>query len=132
MCDYFSRVYVMEKVLQWIKERGGVEAMEKHSAEKSKLLYDTMANSNSYYSCPIDANARSRINIPFRVGGKKGNEALEAKFIEEAENLNMFQLKGHRSVGGIRASLYNAVSLDDVKLLVKFMIEFQKQNPASN
>ncbi|XP_018565311.1 probable phosphoserine aminotransferase [Anoplophora glabripennis] len=125
-------VYVMEKVLQWIIEKGGVEAMEKQSDEKSKLLYETMANSKSYYCCPIDANVRSRINIPFRVGGKMGNEALEAKFLEEAEKLNMFQLKGHRSVGGIRASLYNAVSLDDVTLLVKFMMEFQKQNPVNN
>lgn len=119
----------MEKVLQWIIKQGGVDAMQKQSGEKSKLLYDTMAKSNSYYSCPIDTSVRSRINIPFRVGGKKGNESLEAKFLEEAEKLNMHQLKGHRSVGGIRASLYNAVSIDDVNLLVKFMIEFQKQHP---
>lgn len=119
----------MEKVLQWIIKQGGVEAMQKQSREKSQLLYDTMTKSSSYYSCPIDASARSRINIPFRVGGKGGDEDLEAKFLEEAEKLNMHQLKGHRSVGGIRASLYNAVSLNDVNLLVKFMIEFQKQHP---
>ncbi|KAJ8918012.1 hypothetical protein NQ315_011465 [Exocentrus adspersus] len=122
-------VYVMEKVLQWIIKQGGVKAMQKQAEEKSGLLYKTISNSNSYYSCPIDENVRSRINIPFRVGGKSGNEKLEEKFLEEAEKLSMFQLKGHRSVGGIRASLYNAVSLDDVKSLVKFMEEFQKEHP---
>lgn len=121
----------MEKVLQWIIKQGGVDQMELQSANKSKLLYDTMINSNSFYACPIDENVRSRINIPFRVGGPQGNESLEAKFLEEAEKLNMFQLKGHRSVGGIRASLYNAVTIDEVKLLVQFMLEFQKKYNAS-
>ncbi|KAK9874548.1 hypothetical protein WA026_005387 [Henosepilachna vigintioctopunctata] len=119
-------VYIMEKVLQWIIKNGGVEGMQKQSLEKSNLLYQTLANSNGYYSCPIDQNVRSRINIPFRVGGEKGNEELEAKFLEEAEKLKMYQLKGHRSVGGIRASLYNAISKQDVSLLIKFMEEFQR------
>lgn len=117
----------MEKVLQWILKQGGVAKMEEKSANKSKLLYDAMINSNSFYSCPIDENVRSRINIPFRVGGPKGNEELETKFLEEAEKLSMFQLKGHRSVGGIRASLYNAVTQEEVQLLVQFMQEFQKK-----
>lgn len=117
----------MEKVLQWIIKQGGVSKMQEESRNKSKLLYDAMVDSNSFYSCPIDENVRSRINIPFRVGGPQGDEKLEAKFIEEAEKLNMHQLKGHRSVGGIRASLYNAITLDEVKLLVQFMREFQKQ-----
>lgn len=121
----------MEKVLRWIKDKGAVAEMEKQSAEKSKLLYDTIANSKAFYSCPIDRNCRSRINVPFRVGRPNGNEELEKKFLEEAEKLKMYQLKGHRSVGGIRASLYNAVSLEDVSLLVKFMIEFQKQHEQS-
>ncbi|XP_050303635.1 probable phosphoserine aminotransferase [Anthonomus grandis grandis] len=119
-------VYVTEKVLRWIKLNGGVENMEKQSALKSGFLYDTIKNSNNFYSCPIDENCRSRINIPFRVGGPQGNEDLEAKFLEEAEKRFMYQLKGHRSVGGIRASLYNATTYDDVKLLVKFMKEFQE------
>lgn len=117
----------MEKVLQWIIKQGGVEKMEDASSNKSKLLYEAMVKSNSFYACPIDENVRSRINVPFRVGGPKGNENLEAKFLEEAEKLNMHQLKGHRSVGGIRASLYNAITLDEVKLLVQFMIEFQNK-----
>lgn len=100
--------------------------MQNQAAEKSRLLYESMEKSNNFYACPIDANCRSRINIPFRVGGPSGDEAAEAKFLEEAEKLRMFQLKGHRSIGGIRASLYNAVSLEDVKALATFMVEFQK------
>lgn len=117
----------MERVLQWIKKNGGLEAMENHSRDKSSLLYDEIKNSNNFYSCPIDENVRSRINVPFRVGGPQGNEELEAKFLEEAEKLKMFQLKGHRLVGGIRASLYNAVTKDEVALLVQFMKGFRAQ-----
>ncbi|CAH1155031.1 unnamed protein product [Phaedon cochleariae] len=116
-------VYVMERVLQWIKKNGGLEVMENQAREKCGLLYKTMAESKKFYTCPIDENVRSRMNVPFRIGG--GDEKLEELFLQEAEKLRMHQLKGHRSVGGIRASLYNAVTLDDVKLLVKFMIEFQ-------
>lgn len=118
----------MEKVLRWIKTNGGVENMEKQALRKSGHLYDAISDSNNFYSCPIDPNCRSRINIPFRVGGPQGDEALEAKFLKEAEDRFMFQLKGHRSVGGIRASLYNATSYEDVALLVKFMKEFQSQH----
>ncbi|KAL1491470.1 hypothetical protein ABEB36_012066 [Hypothenemus hampei] len=121
-------VYVMEKVLKWIKESGGVENMEKQSQRKSDCLYGAITDSNTFYSCPIDENCRSRINIPFRVGGPQGNEELEELFLEEAEKRFMYQLKGHRSVGGIRASLYNAISYEDVALLVKFMKEFQAQH----
>lgn len=121
-------VYVTEKVLQWIKKNGGVANMEEQSAKKSGLLYDTMKNSNNFYSCPIDDNCQSRINVPFRVGGPQGDEELEEKFLVEAEKRYMYQLKGHRSVGGIRASLYNATTYEDVALLVKFMKEFQAQH----
>lgn len=118
----------MEKVLQWIKKNGGVDNMEAQSAKKSGHLYDAINNSNTFYSCPIDQNCQSRINIPFRVGGPQGDEALEETFLVEAEKRFMYQLKGHRSVGGIRASLYNATTYDDVALLVKFMKEFQTQH----
>lgn len=119
----------MEKVLQWIKAKGGVDAMENESAKKSKLLYDTIESSNNYYSSIVHQKARSRINITFRVGGAKGNDELEKKFIVEAEKQYMMQLKGHRLVGGIRASLYNAVSYSDVESLCTFMKQFQKDNP---
>lgn len=86
----------MERVFRWIKNKGGVEAMERLSEEKSRLLYDAIKQSNGYYSCPIDENVRSRVNVPFKVGGPGGNEVLEAKFIKEAESRSMYQLKGHR------------------------------------
>ncbi|KAJ8977176.1 hypothetical protein NQ317_003116 [Molorchus minor] len=100
-------VYVMEKVLQWIKKNGGVAAMQ------TQIV-------------PLTIGSEVGLIYHF-VGGKNGNESLEAKFVEEAEKLKMYQLKGHRSVGGIRASLYNAITVSDVELLVKFMVEFQKQ-----
>lgn len=120
-------VYVMEKVFQWIKRNGGIKEMERQAIEKSNLLYQVMEESNGFYTCPIKQRARSRMNVPFRVGGPNGDEALEKLFLKESESMSMYQLKGHRSVGGIRASLYNAVQLDDVKVLVKFMREFQKK-----
>ncbi|XP_076258877.1 phosphoserine aminotransferase isoform X1 [Rhynchophorus ferrugineus] len=121
-------IYVMEKVLKWIQKNGGVDGMESQSDKKSNGLYAAIKNSGDFYSCPIEENCRSRINIPFRVGGPQGNEELEAKFLEEAEKRYMYQLKGHRSVGGIRASLYNATSYEDVMLLVQLMKEFQIQH----
>lgn len=87
-----------------------------------------MKNSGGFYSCPINENCRSRMNVPFRVGGDGGDEALEKQFLVEAERLNMHQLKGHRSVGGIRASLYNAVTYEEVDALVSFMLQFQKNH----
>ncbi|XP_044738638.1 probable phosphoserine aminotransferase [Chrysoperla carnea] len=120
-------VYVMEKVFQWIKRNGGVEAMERQAIEKSTLLYNTIEDSNDFYVCPVKPNARSRMNVPFRVGGPNGDDNLEKQFIKEAEQLEMYQLQGHRSVGGIRASLYNAVTLFDVQTLVNFMKDFQNR-----
>lgn len=118
----------MNSVFEWIKRCGGVEAMERQAIDKSQLLYDTIEQSNNFYSCPINENYRSRMNVPFRVGGPSGNDELENQFLIDAERLSMHQLKGHRSVGGIRASLYNAVTLEDVKILVRFMQEFQKRH----
>ncbi|KAK4881913.1 hypothetical protein RN001_005232 [Aquatica leii] len=118
-------VYVMEKVFRWIKKNGGVSEMEKHALAKSHLLYSAIENSNDFYSCPIEKAYRSRMNIPFRVGGVNGNEQLEDIFLKESEKIKMYQLKGHRSVGGMRASLYNAVTYEEVEILVNFMKEFQ-------
>lgn len=86
----------MERVFQWIKKHGGVPAMEQLAIAKSGLLYETVANSKGFYSCPIDEDVRSRMNVPFRVGGENGNEELEEIFLKEAEALHMHQLKGHR------------------------------------
>lgn len=98
--------------------------MEKSSAQKSKLLYDIINKSNGFYNCPIEEGFRSRMNVVFRVGGPGGNDALEREFLKGAEQRGMVQLKGHRSVGGVRASLYNAVTLQDTTTLADYMIEF--------
>lgn len=86
----------MQQVFLWIKRNGGVEEMEKQALTKSQLLYKAIEKSQGYYSCPVDENVRSRMNVPFRVGGLGGNEELESKFIKEAEKRSMYQLKGHR------------------------------------
>lgn len=114
----------MGKVLNWIKKSGGIKAMYENSLKKSQLVYDRIDKSGGFYSCPIEKAYRSRMNIVFRVGGLDGDEALEKEFLKGAEEFKMLQLKGHRSVGGIRASLYNAVTLDDTETLVKHMDAF--------
>lgn len=96
--------------------------MSDNSQKKSQLLYNRIDNSDGFYSCPIEKPYRSRMNVVFRIGG--GDEALEAEFLKEAQALKMSQLKGHRSVGGIRASIYNAVTLEDTEALVKHMDAF--------
>jgi len=117
-------IYVVGKVFKWIQANGGIAAMQQNSAKKSKLIYDQIKASNGFYSCPIDEGFGSRMNVVFRVGGPTGNDALEKEFLKGAEQLGMVQLKGHRSVGGIRASLYNAVTLEDTTTLAKYMAAF--------
>lgn len=112
----------MGRVFEWLKKHGGIEGMNQLAIKKSQLIYETINNSNGFYTCPVDVNCRSRMNLPFRIKG--GDEALEKEFLQKAEKLGMMQLKGHRSVGGIRASLYNAVTLDNTATLKKFMDEF--------
>lgn len=112
------------KVLDWIKKSGGIKAMNDNSQKKSQLVYNLIDNSDGFYSCPIEKASRSRMNVVFRVGGKDGDESLEKEFLKGAEALQMLQLKGHRSVGGIRASLYNAVTIEDTETLVNYMKEF--------
>lgn len=112
----------MSRVFEWLKRNGGIDGMFKQSLAKSQLVYETIDASEGFYTCPVDKNSRSRMNIPFRIAG--GDDALEKEFLQKAEKLEMMQLKGHRSVGGIRASLYNAVTLDNTETLIKFMKEF--------
>lgn len=121
-------IYAVGCVFDWIEENGGVQEMDNRSLTKSKLVYDMIESSNGFYVSPVSTHARSRMNIPFRIGNAKGDEDLEKEFLKKAEALRMVQLKGHRSVGGIRASLYNALSIDETKMLVKFMREFQENN----
>ncbi|KAL7286842.1 hypothetical protein TKK_0018981 [Trichogramma kaykai] len=119
------QIYFVGLVFEWILKNGGVEGMEELARQKSQMIYDIIEKSNGFYSCPIKENCRSRMNIPFRI---KNDEKLENDFVSGAAALNMLQLKGHRSVGGIRVSLYNAVTLDQVKQLSNYMIKFYEQH----
>lgn len=125
---FIYRIYVMGRVFAWLKRQGGVEEMNRRAQKKSQLIYDIIDNSNGFYVCPIDKASRSRMNVPFRIGSAEGDDALEKEFLKGAEALKMLQLKGHRSVGGIRASLYNAITVDEVEVLAKYMKEFQHNN----
>lgn len=118
----------MGRVFAWIKRQGGLKAMNDLALKKSQMVYKIIEDSNGFYYCPVDVSVRSRMNIPFRVGGPGGNENLEKEFLKGAEAKGMVQLKGHRSVGGIRASLYNAVTVENAETLVKYMKEFFENN----
>ena len=100
--------------------------MQAKAAERSSLLYNYIDGSEGYYVNNVEARYRSRINIPFRICN---NDELEAKFLTEATAANLVDLKGHRSVGGCRASLYNAMPVEGVQALITFMTDFKANNP---
>lgn len=118
-------VYVLGLVVDWIGSQGGAAGIEKINSAKAKLLYDQL-DGGGYYKCPVEKESRSKMNIVFRVAG--GDEAVEKKFVKEAEAAGLVGIKGHRSVGGMRASLYNAVPVQAVEALVSFMREFERRN----
>lgn len=103
-------------------------AMEKLSSIKPQMIYEIIDNSQGFYVCPVEHQNRSRMNITFRIGNAKGDEALEKWFLDKAMELNMISLKGHRSVGGIHASLYNAVTTEDVEKLAALMKNFSEMH----
>ena len=113
-------IYIAGLVFNWIKAQGGLVAMEAHNRAKAALLYDYL-DSTSFYTCPIAREDRSLMNVPFKLK----NEALDEAFLKGAQARNMLQLKGHRSVGGMRASIYNAMPVEGVKALVAYMKEFE-------
>jgi phosphoserine aminotransferase len=117
-------IYIMRNVLAWLKEIGGLDAMAKRNSDKAAELYGAIEKSEGWYRSPVERASRSWMNIVFRLP----SEDLEKKFIAEAEKEGMVGLKGHRSVGGIRASTYNAVSLEGVKRLTSFMAGFKARN----
>ncbi|MFZ3216608.1 MAG: 3-phosphoserine/phosphohydroxythreonine transaminase [Candidatus Acidiferrales bacterium] len=119
-------VYIVGLVLEWIESEGGAAAVAKRNDAKAKLLYDAMDSSGGYYVGHIERDSRSKMNVTFRVAG--GNEDLEKKFAKEAAAAKLVGLAGHRSIGGMRASIYNAVTLDAVESLVSFMRNFQQAN----
>ena len=116
-------IYVLGLVLEWIDEMGGLEVMEKRNIEKAKLLYDYL-DSSDFYKAHSDKDNRSLMNVTFTTPTKE----LDAKFVKESIEAGMTNLKGHRSVGGIRASIYNAMPLEGVEKLVAFMKEFEAAN----
>lgn len=118
-------VYIVGLMLEWIEGEGGVAAIEKRNDAKAKVLYDAI-DASGYYTCPIERSSRSKMNAIFRVAG--GDEAIEKKFAKEAEAAGLVGVKGHRSVGGMRISMYNAVTLEAVQALVSFMREFERKN----
>jgi phosphoserine aminotransferase len=117
-------VYVVGLVLEWIESAGGIAAIEKRNDAKAKLLYDTIEASGGYYRCPVESSSRSKMNVVFRVAG--GDESIEKQFAAEAAAAGLAGTPGHRSVGGMRASLYNAVALEAVEALTSFMREFRR------
>jgi phosphoserine aminotransferase len=119
-------IYIIGLVMEWIEAEGGINAIEKRNETKAKLLYDAIDSSSGYYVCPVERASRSRMNLVFRVAG--GDEAKEKKFGKDAEAAGIVGTPGHRSVGGMRVSLYNAVTPEAVQALVGFMREFQRTN----
>lgn len=117
-------IYMMRNVLRWVKELGGLDAIEARNREKAAALYAAVDRASGFYRCPVEVSARSHMNAVFRLP----DAALEGRFVQEAEAAGMVGLKGHRSVGGVRVSMYNAVSPEDVRVLASFMDEFARRN----
>ena len=116
-------IYICKLVLEWLKEMGGVEKMQEINEKKAKILYDFL-DSSEMFKGTVEKKDRSLMNVPFVTG----NEELDAKFVKEAAQAGFVNLKGHRTVGGMRASIYNAMPVEGVEALVKFMAEFEKNN----
>ena len=116
-------IYICGKVFKWLKKMGGLEAMKKHNEEKAKVLYDFLDESELFKGT-VEKADRSLMNVPFVTG----NEELDAKFVKEAAAVGFVNLKGHRSVGGMRASIYNAMPKEGVEKLVAFMKKFEEEN----
>ncbi|MDQ3633394.1 MAG: 3-phosphoserine/phosphohydroxythreonine transaminase [Acidobacteriota bacterium] len=117
-------IYIIDLVCQWLTEQGGISAMAEKNEAKAKILYDAIDSSDGFYKGHADKNARSLMNVTFNLPG----EELGKQFADEATAQGLNGLKGHRSVGGIRASIYNAFPKKGVEALVEFMENFSKQN----
>jgi phosphoserine aminotransferase len=116
-------VYLAGLTFKWLLERGGLAEMEKYNIRKAKLLYDYI-DGQDFYGNPVAKEDRSRMNVPFRLR----DDSLDRAFLEGAEARGLSQLKGHRSVGGMRASIYNAMPIEGVEALVAFMEEFRRRH----
>ena len=116
-------IYMCGKVFKWLKRRGGLEAMKEYNEKKAKILYDFLDSSRLFHGT-VEKEYRSLMNVPFVTG----NSELDAKFIQEAKEAGFENLKGHRTVGGMRASIYNAMPIEGVEALTAFMKKFEKEN----
>ena len=116
-------IYMAGLVFQWLKRQGGLEGMAAVNAEKARILYECIDGSGGFYTNPVDPDCRSRMNVPFVLA----NSELDAAFLAESKAAGLVSLKGHKSVGGMRASIYNAVPLAGVQALVDFMNDFAKR-----
>ena len=117
-------IYMAKLVYEWILDMGGLDAMKAYNVKKAAVLYDYLDNQD-YYIAPVEKEFRSMMNVTFVTG----DEALDKKFAKEADAAGIKNIKGHRSVGGMRASIYNAMPIEGVETLVKFMDDFAKNNP---
>ena len=116
-------IYIAGLVFEWLKSQGGVEAIEKRNIAKAKLLYDYL-DGTRFYRNPVRKEDRSRMNVPFKLH----DESLDETFLKGAKERGMVELKGHRSVGGMRASIYNAMPIEGVQALVDYMREFERRH----
>ena len=116
-------IYICGKVFKWLKKMGGLEAMKKRNEEKAKILYDFLDESKLFKGTVVKKD-RSIMNVPFITG----NEELDALFVKESKAAGLENLKGHRTVGGMRASIYNAMPKEGVEALVAFMKKFEEEN----
>jgi phosphoserine aminotransferase len=116
-------IYIAGLVFEWLKGEGGIAVIEKRNIAKAKLLYDYLDQSRFYVN-PVRREDRSRMNVPFRLH----DESLDEAFLRGAKERGMIQLKGHRSVGGMRASIYNAMPIEGVQALVDYMAEFERRH----
>ena len=116
-------IYMLGLVAKWLKNNGGISAIEEINDAKSEAIYE-LIDTSDFYSSPVDPSSRSRMNVVFRLP----SEELEAKFVKDAAAKGLKSLKGHRSVGGIRASIYNAMPMKGIEALIDFMNEFVRKN----
>ena len=115
-------IYMVGKTVRWIKEHGGLSAMGEVNAKKAALLYDAIDSSDGFYRGHAEKGSRSRMNVTFRLP----SESLEADFVAGAKEQGLGGIKGHRSVGGMRASIYNAMPAEGVTALIDYMADFER------
>ena len=118
-----DRIYIAGLVFQWVKAKGGLAAMAERNRAKAAVIYDCL-DASAFYASPVQRDCRSLMNVPFKLR----DETLDAAFLKGADERGLLQLKGHRSVGGMRASIYNAMPIEGVRELVAYMKDFEAKN----